>query len=736
MESTVPTACRIQRVRLVMTNPCSTAARACLASCLLAAFLPLPAAGAEAKPVEGIHLPGEGEVGWLWTLNDSTGMRWDIDSGGRVNDGQNDAYDGGMRLMVNNNDFQWNEAGRLGTGGRETEVGPWNVGSVQVSRRIYVDDKVGYCRWIDIFENNSGQAQTINVRWMTAHGGSNKEIIGVAGKGAPTDKDWGFTVVNNSDSRPGVIHVISDRSARVRPKVQLENGNRQVNCSLSLTVPAGKASAVCIFQLQRPANSAVEDLKKFKLEEEFRKIPQSLRRILVNIGGGEIVSIGDIDLPRRETGDLVVLRNENELLGTLLNSDYQVETSFGKITLPAERVLGLTAAVNEQHVQVVLTDAQVVVGRLLNQPLRIRLGNGNEMKLPTQEIRTASYRLAPPRPKTLTAAGCFAVMRQGHRLIFPPEAPDCTFQTEWGQVKLDPQTLQAIVLDTPDNGLHLAVFRNGSTLSGLLLAESFELPLQLGMPLSIRRHEIQKLVFGPASPPVKGKMVLTLRNDDELVGSLAESALAVDTPFGKVSAATAEMVELTVVEGPPGSVQIKMQSGTTISGRLSAAAMKFQVEPGPLLSVYAGHVVSISTDRQAAGPAVGATGAQPPPAAEAGPPAIAVPMPMPPMPGAPMPARARVNIVRRLDAARAEVAAKAEAEAAAKAAHDKALADKAAAMAKEAAEKDQREKMAKFQAERAAMMAAGGRSATTQPTTRPNPTTAPTTAPPTTQPAT
>ena len=545
---------------------------------------------------EGFHLPGGRNTNWPWSMTDSAGYRWDISANGQVDDGTNDCYDGGMLLRVGGSGFSWSSPGKLSADGQEVEIGPWSHGSLRVWRRIYVDKKVGYCRWIDLFENTAASAQTAAIQYYTNMGGSTYMTYSTSGQADLTPKDWGIITSSASgSSRPSVVHVFATRTSKLKPRFQWSRGNDNVYYHVSLNIPAGKTVALCFFEAQRrPYSEAQKFLKAFKPEKELRKVPSVLRRIILNMGGA-VLTLGRLELPRSDKYDLVVLRNGNELLGTIANQEYGVEAFFGKLTLPAGRVIGLSVPIESERIELGLIDGQVICGRLLDAPLKLKLATGgSEMELPPAKIRTASYRLSPSRPDEIAITQPMILLRSGEQLYFNPDDADLSFHTRYGDVKLSPDCVKTICLDTPEGGLHRAVFRNGSVLSGLLNVVDLKLPLQLGSTLSIRRHVIERFIFPGADPGGAEPAGMKLRNDDELLGRIVDKALTVKTRFGEVVVAPKEIAELIFPEASLGRAQIKLHNGTTISGRFVGESVRFQIGSGPTLAVSIGHIQTIT----------------------------------------------------------------------------------------------------------------------------------------------
>jgi hypothetical protein len=562
---------------------------------ICAALAMATVAGGASAAEKGIHLAGGGTVGFTWYMNDGAGFRWDISSNGQVSDGTNDAYDGGMQLRIAGSYFSNSSQARLAGGGREIEIGPWTRGNLRIYRRIYVDAKIGYCRWIDIFENSSAAAETAAVMYYTNVGGSVNKTYSSSGKETVGPNDWGVvTSYTSSSSRPSIVHVFATQGAKVKPKYRRSTDS--IYQEFSLKIPPKKAMAVCMFQAQRrPYTEAIKTLKEFNTRHELAKVPAPLRRIIVNMGGATLM-LGNVDLPRHEKHDLAVLRNGNELLGKILNERFDLQTFYGRLELPAAQVVGLSVpAPDDPHVQIVLVDGQIAAGTLLNAPLRIRLTNGNEMSLPPSKLSSATFALSPDRPEQIKLTRSTVTLRSGQRLTFRQADLDCTFHTEYGDVKLDPDDLTAIQFDTLEGGLHRAMFRNGTILSGLLTDGDLKLTLDLGPTLAIRRHLLRTIVF-PSERLEPGDLTeLTLRNEDQLFGRIVEESLTVATRYGKVKVKPSEIASLQIPEaGTLGQVQIKLHSGTTISGQFVGDTVAFQIDPGPKLPIFIGHVLQIA----------------------------------------------------------------------------------------------------------------------------------------------
>ncbi len=578
---------------------------------------------------EDIHVPaGQAVSSFPWTTTDSHGYQWDIVNNGMVNDGTNDAYDGGMQLSVGGTAFPAQPTARLSADGKEAEVGPWLQGNLNISRRIFVNTRSGYCRWIDIFENTTGGEITVSLRYSSNMGDSIGKTHTTSGGAAVTPKDWGIVTTKSSGkSRPAVVHVFATPAAKFKPSFSFTQNNDNIYCDASIKVPPNKAVALCFFQAQRKSfDEGVGFLKHFDPAEEMLLVPAPLRKIVLNMTEAGLTVIGGIELKRDRKSDLIVLINDNEIRGEIINKEYVIRADFGQVKIPADAVIGLAGQSRENdRVLLVTTDGQIIAGELTGGPVAIKLADGTELKIAPKELLQAAYRISPEKPENIAPVDSLAVFRSGARLAFDSAGVDFTFQTPYGVIKPSVGDLQAIEMDTPDGGLHQIVFHNGSTLAGLMTAERIRLKLKLGsVPIisgltegyptsEVSCRQLKRFVF-PARP-VKpmNLVVLTFRNADEIFGLFTDEKLTVHGKIGPVTVLCREVAKAEFDVAAPGQVKLTMRNGTELAGKLADDYIKFEIEPGPELKIFVGHIESITGAAEAESPAATTQPAAPSP---------------------------------------------------------------------------------------------------------------------------
>jgi len=563
---------------------------------LIASAVAVLAAAGAAVGADGIHIASGKTTSFTWALSDAQGYRWDITGDGRVNYGTNNAYDAGMRLRISGSYFSSFSTGRLSKDGKEVEVGPWKTSNLSISRRVFINTQAGYCRWIDIFENPTGQEVSVSLSYYSNMGESTYQTHTTKGAAAVTGKDWGVVTCgsSSSSSRPAVVHVFASAGSKVKPAFQFTRGSDALYYRITLKVPPKRAVALCLFEAQRrPYSAAQKFLKDFKPDREMALVPAALRDIVVNMTGGSL-TLGGIDLQRSTKADIMILSTGDEMLGTVANASYAVTTAFGDVTIPAGDALGLVSVPNKAgSVRMILKDGQVVAGQLTNGPVVIKLSGGTELKIPAKGIRQMGYRITPARPAAVASRDALICLRRGERLAFD-QGVTFPFLTVHGTLSLRPADLTTIRFDTVEGGLHQVVFRNGSTVAGLLVSQRLALKLKLGLPLDVPRQEVERLYFATVPAKTTGLARLALRNGDVLHGRFADKQWVIQGKFGQVARPPADVSKGSFSAEAFGQAALVLRDGTKLSGKFSGNYLSFQIAPGPTVKVFIGHIDTLT----------------------------------------------------------------------------------------------------------------------------------------------
>ena len=322
-------------------------------------------------------------------------------------------------------------------------------------------------------------------------------------------------------------------------------------------------------------------------------------------------------LPRSDKLDLLIGVDGNEMAGTITNDKFVLDSLVGKLELPAAKVVGLNVpSEDDPYVQFVLVDGQIVAGKL-GAALTFKLEDGNDLTFPPDRpnFRSASFRVSKDRPRDAAFGGPFLLLRGGQRLAFNAAGFNGVFRTVYGDIKIDPAQVAGVATEASEGALGRMTFRNGSVVSGLLSPDKFTFKLELGMPLEIGLPRIAGFEFSPARGGMGGVSLdvirrmtdagilgggagdlcqASLRNEDDIVGSLPEQPIDLQTENGKITVKPADVAALEFGDEALGQVEVQLKTGKAYAGRILNRTLKFKIEAGPEINVPVGMLQAVA----------------------------------------------------------------------------------------------------------------------------------------------
>jgi len=543
------------------------------------------------KKKSGLHIAAGRRVNLTTRLNDGAGYTWDLQHYLNVGQGTNYAYSGGVYCQVSGTNVSSNGWAHQNATGDELEIGPWNRGNYEVYRRCKVYRNHGMARWLDIFVNKTNSAQTLPVRIYTCTNSSVSRTTYSTGGGSFGAKDWAF-ITEHSSSRPGLLHVVCGPRSKVRPTLRVSGNVIYVN--YTVTIPPRGTAVLCYFESQgRTVAELQKRMKEFRASKMLRDLSPAVRKLIINFRSGGF--LGDIELDRSGTGDAILLKNGDSIFGAIDNPTFPIKTFYGRFDIAAKDAIGFAAVRGrDDQVHGLLVGGQVVTGALESKALQVSLPTGGKLQIPFGRIAQCSYRITKSKPEDTPMSDPLILLRTGDRLAFDPAQLKCEFQTRHGRVELSGKDLLEIQLAGENHGVHRAMFLNGSTLAGLLGPEQIALPLKLGPTLKIPRDMLLAVRFAEEGKDDDDLASLSLTNEDELYGRLADKEFVLATDFGQVKISPANVVTMTFGQGDRMRVAVKMWNGTVHRGRIEQSTLRFALQPGPVLNVHVGHIASVT----------------------------------------------------------------------------------------------------------------------------------------------
>ena len=519
--------------------------------------------------------PGPGTVNLPHVVNDNTGNQWMIYQGGWMRqNGNMPMYSQAAMLLVNGNAV----ASGANTATRDAKTGEIlfeNVpvqGSVTVTRRILINAADNYVRYIDVFKNGQPQEASVNVTFQTNF---NYGVQTQATVNDPKKKDRGIAWVAQLQAGRALLEVYGGRGAKNAPEIAFMPDNNMVRAAHTLTIPGGKSVALVHVHGTAASQDAAQQFVLGIKESKFlADVPPDVRKMIVNFGGGGSAFIdGDREVLRGELFDVVELRSGDLVKGTLKEPAYKLETFYGTIDLPADRVVGLINVGQFRPRQLLVTgEGEVFGGHLVKETVDLELSSGQATQIPLAQIARAGYRRRAGEPDEWTFDKPLVMLRTGERVgVVAPELP-VEVLTRYGLLKLAPESILAIDFQAEGHGVHQIFLTDGSAFAGLVNSPEFAMKLSgpTTQSVSFPASTLRRLQMTSKSPETDEDETptLALANDDLLVGTLT-GPLKLDTTFDTIDVDGAEVRSLTRAPESAGlDVQVTLWDQTTVSGQL------------------------------------------------------------------------------------------------------------------------------------------------------------------------
>lgn len=565
----------------------------------------IPAAG----QVFGQRMMRAGGVGFPVNTTDSRGNQWMIYQGGWLRQmsntpqGNYQLYSQGAMLMLNGaqinmNNNQVQVDPKTGEAVLENLAG--NNG-LTATRHILVNKEEGYVRYIDVIKNtqNRDQDVTIMIQSNFNYGINNAQMV-------EDPKQKGQNLAWVAQVPIGVpqtlMEVFGGKGAKTLPSINYPQGNNYVQATLQTKIPAGKEVALMHLHSVMPSEQAatkfVQDLKESKL---MATIPAPLRKLIVNFKGGDQF-IGDYELLRGDLFDVVELHGGDQIKGTLQEPAYKLNTFYGQVTLPVQKVIGLiNVGAFRPRQLIVMRDGEVFGGMLEGDGIKIQLSSGQTTQIPLAQINRIGYRKGPNEPEEWKFTQPMVMMRSGDRVAVKLPAGPIDVATRYGELKLAPASIAAIAFQNEDNGVHTIYLTDGSHFAGLAIGNDFEMKLADtagGQVVKFPATAIARMQFVPEMPELDDEAVPTLQlaTGDELVGTL-EGPLKLDTAFDTLAFDGREIKKLSRSGNSSTDVQVVLWDDTSVSGQLQEQELSCRLNSGAVMKVPVGLVEQYAQPR-------------------------------------------------------------------------------------------------------------------------------------------
>ncbi|MDW8261798.1 MAG: hypothetical protein RMJ35_04665 [Phycisphaerales bacterium] len=442
-----------------------------------------------------------------------------------------------------------------------------SIAGLSLTRRILFNSEEGWCRYIDIFSNGLGAAVNTTITMQTSlnFGVNGGELVN-----DPKKESQVIAWIAPTAAGPVALELWAGPGTPLAPEVNWQPGNSFIQVAYPLQIaPGGRVAIVHLHAAHPSVESARQFIEKSTASRLLKGVPFDVRKAIANFRVGGLL-LGERELLRGESLDVIELRTGDQLRGTLGQRSFRLRTAFGEVEAPAEKVIGMLSAGSFRPRQLVVTgDGEIIGGTLSDEAIELELSSGQRTAVPLGQISRLGYRKRPGEPEEPAFSKPMVELRSGDRLAFVPPAEPVQFLTRFGRVSLPLESFASIDLTGTEAAAHVAVLSDGSRFGGLLLSENLQLKLTTtGQTVTFPAGAIARIMVSAEQPdPRDGDPTLALAGGDVLVARLT-GTLQLETAFDTLALNADEIVALAPLKESGLDVQVTLWDQTTVSGQL------------------------------------------------------------------------------------------------------------------------------------------------------------------------
>ncbi|MDP6633276.1 MAG: hypothetical protein QGG42_00075 [Phycisphaerae bacterium] len=199
------------------------------------------------------------------------------------------------------------------------------------------------------------------------------------------------------------------------------------------------------------------------------------------IDAGASASLSVRTVARIDSSDRVELLDGKVLLGAIGEKQFALTAFFGKINIPASSVAGLVPGSRAGQMRLLLSDSQILTGKLETETLEIVTDAERTVRVPLTKITECGWRITKDKPyRSKPAAGATIEMRNGDRLHGKLIGEKLALKTEFGVASFVLAGAKTFSFDRQTPGVLIVKTFDGTTLRGRLAEETLAAAVTIG----------------------------------------------------------------------------------------------------------------------------------------------------------------------------------------------------------------------------------------------------------------
>ena len=559
-------------------------------------------------------------------VTDALGFIWDVNSSGGITRGSN-CFMSAFSLMIDG-DSGSSSSAMMSADGQEYFISG-NMNGISFSRRVRVDLKDSYCRFIETLTNGTGEARSFAFAVRARLGGRlQANGLDSGERDVPFDERDAGIIIGGSPAatppRPAFAWMLASRGAKIRPTVRIEQSTY-----VTATYPVSLAPGASVTFVHAAAQRTLPANPNAKARAELF-VPMTSPRLLADLpvkdrkgfanftpaaadddggagpGLAALQALLEASGITRDKSDALMVEPGAVITGKITGSDITIGTEFGKSKVPFAEIAAIAGGGGVgRSPRVFLRNGEILSGAVSAEKFSMTAGSGLSLEIDLALIHLLSLAKDAPDGKPPDVAVALLTTQAGDCLALVPEGTSALdAATPWGTfpVPLGEIASFATVRDpVPMQRLALA---DGSRLPVMLRSGEWQVATARFGTVKIATQSVREIrsvltkattPAGAGGEPAPGFPKYELSGENRLAGviDLPKFHLASAKSTTAIDPKTIATLEREAGEDGVALVKVKLADGQELSGRLVESIVPIRAADR-VWRVPAAQIVSVS----------------------------------------------------------------------------------------------------------------------------------------------
>jgi len=378
--------------------------------------------------------------------------------------------------------------------GIEIVLGPRAVGSIQVTRKIYLGEGEGHVRYLEILNNTTTTPVSVKVE-LLSHCSYGDGFIHV------WDNENSAVVEFNKQAG---VEFICGQGGSLSPKRDKRSTKflRHTWEAVSI-LPQSKVTILHFVAVRPKREQALEFAQSFEVAPACSNIDPVDLTCIINYDPSTLGARSGIEIFRgTQERDVVQLKSGDQFTGIVQNEKIEIQASYARLVFPTEQIGTVIFEGGASNIErIIVLNEDVFSGFIQTPKVDMKLDAGGRLvSIRKEKISKLGFRVRPGEREKYPVKHDIT-LTNGDHFSGTVKNKSLTIAASFGDMPVDIDQIAKIEFISRKGTVTEITLKNGDKVSGFLKDEDIEIDLDFGEEVNvgggvkIYQDRLEKIVF-------------------------------------------------------------------------------------------------------------------------------------------------------------------------------------------------------------------------------------------------